>query len=113
MTVLESVFDTTTNSWAEAERLHPGCSPAWDRDGGPAWANGYPNLTICISTKTLAVGCNDRIPFRWALWLDADERWFFTSPPALDLMAIPVSRLRQRLAPDDPDDTVPQLRLEP
>lgn len=76
----EDVFDN--NSWAEAERLHPGCSAAWDRDGGPAWTldstgKPYPSLTICVSPTNLAVGCNDHVPFRWAFWLSGDERWCF------------------------------------
>jgi hypothetical protein len=65
-------------TWADAEARWPGCSAAWDRDGGHEWAADRPSLTIVIGDH-LAVGCGDREPFGWALYKDneKDPYWIF------------------------------------
>ncbi len=73
--------DPLTNvafTWADAEVRWPGCSAAWDRDGGHEWAADRPGMTIVIG-KHLAVGCGDVAPFGWALYKDneADLYWIF------------------------------------
>ncbi len=72
--------DPLTNvdyTWADAETRFPGCSAAWDRDGGDEWVAGRPALTIVLG-KHLAVGCGDVEPFG-ALYKDneRDPYWIF------------------------------------
>ena len=39
----------TAATWADAELAAPGCSVAWDAQGGPAWLADRPNATIVIT----------------------------------------------------------------
>ena len=64
--------------WSDAEARFPGCSAAWDRDGGNEWAADRPGLTIVLG-KHLAVGCGNVAPFGWALYKDNEDEpyWIF------------------------------------
>lgn len=64
-------------TWLDAEAYFPGCSAAWDRDGGPDRDGGRPGLAIVLNKSGLAVGWGDVAPFGWALWDEDHEHWIF------------------------------------
>lgn len=65
-------------TWDQAERAVPGCSAAWDAQGGPAWVAGRCNLTIVVLPSGISVGCGESVPYGWAIYDQRTENWLFS-----------------------------------
>ena len=78
MRAVQTSILITDATWADAERVAPGCGAAWDAQGGPAWlADREASVTLVISKAGVAIGCGNRIPFGWAIYSAESAIWLF------------------------------------